>query len=413
VRYARCVAAPLTSLECELLEAIAHDRDPSAIAVLGDYWIEHVDEERGAFVQLSAGENAERIDLADEEARLAEHAQRWRQLAMTAGYPERDLVLVDGFLQWPMVVPAGHWLDGHPDIVRISPRYYREHDRMRYGLECTVHEAHAVTPRTTTRVALKEPNVWVNHDIIDHEYAILQLLDHPNIVRSLGYGVTPRGRALALEWCGIDVRQLMSATREHRMPLGIDVALSAGVQLFDAVAAVHRAQMIHREVRSDHVAIAADGTVRLIDFGTTSCLGPGPRFCRYDRYVSPGVQGDLRYRLNYMSREQCRGVELTQATDVYSAAVVIAELAANEHPVPDLPTQMGILAHVMREQIEPAATLPPPLRIALRLGLDRARDLRPTASAMREMLLATARMLGLDIGPHVIARRLVELGVPT
>ena len=76
------MAAPLTSLECELLEAIAHDRDPGAMAVLGDYWIEHVDEERGAFVQLSAGDNAQRIDLADEET---PHAPRGRLLALPAG----------------------------------------------------------------------------------------------------------------------------------------------------------------------------------------------------------------------------------------------------------------------------------------------------------------------------------------
>jgi serine/threonine protein kinase len=408
------VAAPLTNLVCELLEAIARDRDAGAIAVLGDYWIEHVDADRGAFVQLNAGANAERIDLADEEARLAVHAQRWRQVALTAGYQERDLVLVDGFLQWPLVVPADHPLDGHPDVVRISPRYYREHAQpMRYGYECAVYEASAVTPRTTTRVAIKAPNLFELADVIDHEHAILSLLDHPNIVKSLGYGVRPLGRALVLEWCGIDLRQLIALAREHRTPLGIDIALAVGVQLFDAVAAVHAAQMIHREVRTDHVALASDGTVRLIDFGTTSCLRPGPRFNRYDRYVSPGIQVDMGYRILYMSREQCRGEELTQATDVYSAAIVIAELAANQRPIPERDSDMDMLYYIVREQVEPAASLPAPLRIALRLALDRARELRPTASDMRDMLIATARMLRLEIGPHVIARRLVELGVPT
>jgi serine/threonine-protein kinase len=225
--------------------------------------------------------------------------------------------------------------------------------------------------------------------------------------------VTPRGRALALEWCGIDVRQLMRATREHRTPLGIDVALAVGVQLFDGLAAVHGARMIHREVRTDHVTIASDGTVRLIDFGTTSCLVPGPRFERYDRYVSPGIQRDLGYRLLYMSREQCRGLELLPSTDVYSAAVVIAELAANQRPTSERANHMDTLWHIVQQQVEPGPALPAPLRIALRLALDRDQEHRPTASAMREMLIASARTLGLDIGPHVIARRLVELGVPT
>lgn len=407
------MAAPLTSLECELLEAVARDRDAGAIAVLGDYWIEHVDEARGAFVQLSAGDNAQRIDLADEETRLSQHAQRWRQVALTAGYPERELALVDGFLQWPLVLSPDDPLDGHPDIVRISPRYYREGGRLRYGAECTVYEACAVTPRTTTRVAIKAPNADDLLDIIEHEHAILSRLDHPNIVKCLGYAVRTTGRALVLEWCGIDLRQLLILAREHRTPLGIDFALAAGVQLFDAIAAVHRAQMIHREVRTDHVAIASDGTVRLIDFGTTSCLGPGPRFRRYDRYISPALPIHIAFRLPYMSREQCRGEDLLPSTDVYSAAVVVSELAANVCPVPSFDSEMDTLVFIAREQIEPAAALPASLRIPLRLALDRMHDRRPAASDMRDMLIATARMLRLDIGPHVIARRLVELGVPT
>lgn len=403
------MATPLTSQECELLEAVAA-RDPGAWSVLGDYWIEHVDAERGAFVHISNGENADRIDLADEEARLAAHAQRWRQLAIAAGYAERDLALAGGFLQWPIVVPENHPLDGHPDIVRISPRYIRERHQIRQGREFEIYAAEAVTPRTRTPIVLKVATYPELEYILEHERRILDGISHPNIARCLGWAVRTSGRALAFEWAGIDLRQLLRTARANRVELGLDFALSVGTQLFAGVAAMHAADVTNREIRTEHVAIAADGTVRMLDFGIASRSDlPTPGH----RYVSPGLQADMGYRVSYMSSEQVLGRKLTPATDVYSAAIVIAELAAMEHPVPAFQNVMDQLLALRDGGFQAAPTLPAPLRIALGLALQRARKDRPCASEMAATLRATAQMLKLDIGPHVIARRLVELGVPS
>src|SRR5262245_23983350 len=126
------VALALTELE--LLEAVARDPDDeAALGVLADYWLEHGEEARGAYLHLQCGELGERIDLAPEETRLAEHARRWREPLLRAGYRECDLALERGVLQWPLALEAGHSLDDQPDLVRLSPRYYRELRTLRTG----------------------------------------------------------------------------------------------------------------------------------------------------------------------------------------------------------------------------------------------------------------------------------------
>lgn len=404
------MTAPLTSLECELLEAVAHERDDDATSVLGDYWIAHVDEARGSFVQIDTGDNRERIELAEEEARLSHHAARWRAAALAVGFSERDLAIAGGFVEHPLCVEEGSALDEHPDLVRLSPRYYRVGRQLRRGVECAVHDAEAVTPRTRTRVAIKEAVIDDFHDVVEHEYQVLRRVAHPNVVRCAGWATRPSRRALVLQWCGADLRRLLVAASEHGVLLGIDVAASIGVQLFDALAAIHRARIIHREIRSDHVAVTADGTVRVIDFGTSRCLGGGSRFDRHRRYISPGFH-DEEFRFRYMAPEQARGHALTESCDVYSATGLVCELVTNQHYAHG-ESGFAVLQQIVHGNPAAPATLPPRLRFVLSLGFEREPARRPTAAAMGDALVRGAAMDGVEIGAHVIARRLVELGVP-
>lgn len=382
------------------------------MTVLADYWIEHVDEARGTFVHLQCGESAQRLDLASEEARLSEFAQRWRQPVIDAGYPEHELMLVDGFLQWPLCVIEGGPLDGHPDVVRISPRYYREQRVLQEGVGCIVYEGQAVTPRTLTRVAIKSARLPEAQSVIDHELRVLRSIEHPNVVRAVDVTIRRDGRALVTEWCGVDLRELIAAARAHRCGLGIDFAISVGVQLLDALAALDRAEITHHEVRSDHVTLAADGTVRLIDFGYAALgdlRGPRPGYL-----ISPTmVEPDVSYRLRYMSPEQVRGLTLDPRTDVFSAAGLICELMTNEHPVGRHANDFAMLMYMRDNDLAPPPALPPPLAVPLQRAFARDPDRRIPANGLRDSLIAGARREGIAIGPEVIARRLLMLGVPT
>jgi serine/threonine protein kinase len=407
------VTAPLTPLECELLEAVVEQRE-SAQAVLGDYWIENVDPERGAFLHLHLGANRERIDLADEEARLAPIAHGWRTPLVAVGFAERDLVLSDGFLQWPLAFPMDHPLAGHPDIVRLSPRYYREVAAPTYGSEHVVYEAEAITPRTRTRVALKFP-VWDEERVLDREMqhlARLAPLAHPNLPRLLGHAVRPAtegreaNRGIVLAWAGRDLDALLRAARSAHRTLGPAFAISVAVQLLEAIAAIHQVGITHNEIRPDHVLLAADGTVTLIGYGYAhSDLAPA--------YALSSIRlRPKRIRFRYLAPEQARGHTIDERTDVFSAAGLISELVANQHPLPPADSDFETLQNILDTTQQAAPELPAAVRAPLQTALALQPEQRPSALVLRDALLAGARNARLAIGPHVIAQTLVELGVP-
>jgi len=400
-------------IERELLDAVARDRDDEAtLAVLADYWIEHGDEVRGAYVQLHCGDANDSLELADEEARLGAEAPRWRAPLVAAGFAERDLVLHRGILQWPLAVVAGEPLEEDPALLRLSPRYYRIVQCVQQSIDFEVFIADDVTPMRArfpdrARVVIKaatDPRDEVSMAMIEREHAILRRLRHPNVVSTLGYAVTRKGRALATRWAGVGLDALVRSTRSARRRLGPAFAISVGVQLCDALEAIHHAGVVHREVRPDHVLVAEDGTVTLIDFGEVQAAEPAPQ----PRMVSPGPR--LRGLFGYLSPEQCMGRTLDQRTDVFSAAMIICELVTGVHPVRNPPNDFELLVALRDCRFE-LPEMPAPLAETIRRTLvPKAR--RPAhAGDLRDQLVLAAEYSRLDIGPHVIAAALCELGV--
>jgi Protein kinase domain len=409
------VTAPLTPLECELLEAVVEQRE-NAQAVLGDYWIENVDPERGAFLHLHLGANCERIDLADEEARLAPIAHGWRAPLLAGGFAERDLALADGFLQWPLAFPVDHPLEGHPDIVRLSPRYYREVGTPNYGSEHVVYEAEAITPRTRTRAALKFPMWDEGQRVLERgiqHLARLAQLGHPNLPRMLGHVVRPAEpqahatyRGIVLAWAGRDLGTLLRAARTAQRHLGPAFAISVAVQLLDAIAAIQHVGITHTEIHPGHILVAADGRMTLIDFGNA-----GSDLPRADSLNSVRLR-PKQIRFRYLAPEQARGRTVDERTDVFSAAGVISELVANQHPLPSAGSDFETLQSLIATTQQASPDLPATVRAPLQAALEMQPELRPSARVLRDALLAGARNARLVLGPHVIAQTLVELGVP-
>jgi hypothetical protein len=125
-------------------------------------------------------------------------------------------------------VDAGEPLDGHPALFRMSPRYYRIVRCAQQSADFEVFIAAAVTPMRTRfssreRVVIKaatDPRDEVSAALIEREHAILRRLRHRNVVSTLGYAVTPKGRALATRWAGVGLDVLVRATRATDRTLG-------------------------------------------------------------------------------------------------------------------------------------------------------------------------------------------------
>ncbi|WP_129838966.1 serine/threonine-protein kinase [Streptomyces sp. RFCAC02] len=137
-----------------------------------------------------------------------------------------------------------------------------------------------------------------------------------------------------------------------------------GAGLADALAHLHAAGIVHRDVKPANVMIRADGEAVLLDLGTARDLS---RLTTVTAGVSPGT-------LAYMAPEQLAGAPATAASDVYALGLVLVEkLTGVRGPAAQLPAA-------------DRAAVPPHLRELLdrMTALDPAG--RPAAAECRELL---------------------------
>lgn len=106
-------------------------------------------------------------------------------------------------------------------------------------------------------------------------------------------------------------------------PIALDICAALG--------AMHRAGIVHRDVKSRNIMLAnRDGATRavLMDFGLARELTqPGPD--ADTGLTTPGVPMGT---VAYMAPEQFAGAETTPATDVYALGIVLYELVTGKNP---------------------------------------------------------------------------------
>lgn len=163
-------------------------------------------------------------------------------------------------------------------------------------------------------------------------------------------------------------------------------ALQIVCSLADALDAVHKAGLVHRDVKPSNVLVAADGSVRLAEFGLAMALDAPPKRL-------PALSGSIRY----MAPEQVYGTP-SPKSDVYSLGVVFYELLSGRPPFETTP-----------ESVAARRTAPPPelpwdvpvtdaVRKMLAVALHPEPDARCSALQLKE---AIERELYAYEGPRV------------
>jgi serine/threonine protein phosphatase PrpC len=98
---------------------------------------------------------------------------------------------------------------------------------------------------------------------------------------------------------------------------GIDIAL----KLAKAVAALHRAGIIHRDIKPDNVMLEAGGGLRLIDLGVV-------RLPRMEDFPA----GDIPGTPSYMAPELFEGEAGSEASDQFAYGVTLFRLLTGKYP---------------------------------------------------------------------------------
>jgi eukaryotic-like serine/threonine-protein kinase len=150
------------------------------------------------------------------------------------------------------------------------------------------------------------------------EARILARVRHPNVVGVFGAAVH-RGRA------GFWMEFVAGDTLEDRLvndgPLGADEAAAVGRQVCRALAAVHNAGLIHRDVKARNIMRERGGRIVLMDFGAGIPIEQ-PADGHGARVGTP----------MYLAPETLAGAPATVQSDVYAVGVLLYHLVTGRFP---------------------------------------------------------------------------------
>ncbi len=152
------------------------------------------------------------------------------------------------------------------------------------------------------------------------EVAILERLNHPNIVRHYDCGLAEDRIFFAMEL--VDCGTLRDVLRK-RGKLPWREAVECAMQICAALAHAHEIGVIHRDLKPANLFLAEDGRVKVGDFGLARDLNNS-------RLT---LDGQTVGTCRYMPPEQIAGeAKLSGATDLYALGCILYEMLVGQTP---------------------------------------------------------------------------------
>ena len=347
------------------------------VSPLLDQALELAETERAAW--LAALREEQPATAADLQRLLDEHRALARERFLDASYPAMTTTFAGRAIgAYTIVSPLG---EGGMGSVWLAERS---------------------DGRFTRQAAVKFPRVLLagaNEQRFRREVSLLGRLTHPNIAQLVDAGVTHEGQPyLILEYVDgqpIDAYCTARALGElERVRLVSDVLA--------ALAHAHASLIVHRDLKPSNVLVTADGRVKLLDFGIAKLLeedgaaGPATMLTR---------DGGTALTPACAAPEQLTGGDITTATDVYAAGVLLYQLLTGHHPAGEDVRSAAALVKAIVER-DPAERLHGDLDTIVRKALKKnPLERYPSATALADDLQRYLRHEPISARPDTFAYR--------
>jgi serine/threonine protein phosphatase PrpC len=124
--------------------------------------------------------------------------------------------------------------------------------------------------------------------------------------------------------------ELLETRLSRRPALGLEEGRNIAIKLARGVAALHRAGIIHRDIKPDNVILESEGSLKLIDLGVVRVPG-------LEDFPPEDIPGTPAY----MAPEMFAGEPGNEATDIYALGVTMFRAFTGEFPYgnPDATSQ--------------------------------------------------------------------------
>jgi len=267
-------------------------------------------------------------------------------------------------------------------------------ERLAAGGMAEIFHASCVTPGRYDRpIVLKRMHKHLadNREFVNmfvDEARISTRLDHPNIVQLHDFQANSDGLYIILEYVdGPDLLSLLKGAARRRTTMPPEVAAYVACHILEALDYAHSMEIggramgvVHRDVSPGNVLISQHGRVKLADFG----------IARANDRQRETATGTLKGKYGYMSPEQVQAKHLDGRSDVFSCAIVLAELLMSKRLF-RAPNQLDVLLMVRSADLsrldKNGGHIDDAMQAIIRKGLSRDRDDRySTAGEFRDAL---------------------------
>jgi eukaryotic-like serine/threonine-protein kinase len=249
----------------------------------------------------------------------------------------------NGLLDKPAVAWAAHRLTGNGQSETVAGldglpgqtiSHFRVERRLGGGGMGVVYKAEDT--RLHRPVALK----FVSNELASTPEALSRFrrearaasaLNHPNICTIYDIGEQDGRAFIAMEF-------LDGATIAERLkdrPLDRATALSAALDVLDALDAAHAADIVHRDIKPANLFLTRSGRAKVLDFGVAKYRAGDAGAVTISRTeTAPELTavGSAIGTRAYMSPEQLRGDDVDTRSDLFSFGVVLHEMITGVRP---------------------------------------------------------------------------------
>jgi eukaryotic-like serine/threonine-protein kinase len=212
------------------------------------------------------------------------------------------------------------------------------------------------------------------------EARALASVRHPNIVPV--HGIDRHDGRVGF-WTDFVHGKTLSVLLREQGTFGSREAALIGLDVAKALSAVHRAGLLHRDIKAENVMREEGGRILLMDFGLSAFEQRAAEFAGTPNYMAP---------------ELFRGGQSTVATDIYAMGVLLYYLVAGDYPA-KLTGLTALESLAKFAQRKPLMDLRPDLPDSLLRTVDSALEMDPAKRFASAGRLASALADSLGTAP--------------